>query len=936
MKKILVALLIVLLLLNGCGASGEFAETTDNPISETNSQETASPATVERFDHVISILEDTYVFNKDSENHSDENFGVADEIHLKNGGNSYHRNGYLKFDISNLAGDNDFTSIELDLTLVARQYNSGDPKYATVAVYGCDTNWDETEVTFNKQPVVFSFITKLSDVSNEKITRSYQVTDYIRKALANGDKEVAFMLCDETPETGLHIRFAAKESGTNAPQLSVYYGTKTDDGKYEGLTSVPKPVVSDKGLDSILGHSKVTEMSLAVLEDTFIQGGADANVNFGDSDMLDFKYINSESPTKYHRSILLKFDISQLQNDKLTRAEISLNCFSSEESSKQRELNVYSCDPYSWEEMTVTMNTAPQKEDLLTSVMGGKEGVIRLNVTEYVKQALANGDKAISFFIEGSPETSLRLSFDSSEKALGIAPTLELKYGELSFNTYLEYYGVNPWDKAMQDVSAWLYRWDEIKSSSRETASEIAKDNSEYSIMVGGALSSNTNGANTVYTQYPTRLVSTLNGFRNSSAEKELYDIYGGYTGNGKYGEATGFFYTKKVGNRLWTIDPLGYPFYRVACVEIEHGSSPNQKETSLAQYGNVGNWAKATTDRIRELGFNSTGGWSDIDNLSKVEQPLAQTKILSVLAHFASSKGLNVSHSGGTDLLYEVLPVFDPDFESFANERVKSETANFVNDGYIYGWMSDNELPYSWSMLDNSLALDYEDNRFIYSYATAWTFMYLKTGKTDVSTADVTDVLRDEYRAMVYDKYFEIVKKALDKYAPNHQYIGCRMSGIAYRTESLIRVAGYWCDVISFNYYGKWTPETELLRNIENWGGKPFIVTEWYARGMDAWEADNRMTNNSGAGWTVKNQSDRGKFYQNFALGLMECKACVGFDWFKYWDNDPDNLSADLSNRDSNKGIYSNQGKEYTDLTDYMSELNNQKYAIINFFDKR
>ena len=112
--------------------------------------------------------------------------------------------------------------------------------------------------------------------------------------------------------------------------------------------------------------------------------------------------------------------------------------------------------------------------------------------------------------------------------------------------------------------------------------------------------------------------------------------------------------------------------------------------------------------------------------------------------------------------------------------------------------------------------------------------------------------------------------------------------------------------------------------------------VSEWYAKGMDVWEADNRITNQSGAGWTVRTQADRGKFYQNFALMLMECKDCVGFDWFKYWDNAPTNLEADISNRNSNKGIIDNHGNEYTELTRYMSELNNQKYSLINFFDER
>ena len=104
----------------------------------------------------------------------------------------------------------------------------------------------------------------------------------------------------------------------------------------------------------------------------------------------------------------------------------------------------------------------------------------------------------------------------------------------------------------------------------------------------------------------------------------------------------------------------------------------------------------------------------------------------------------------------------------------------------------------------------------------------------------------------------------------------------------------------------------------------------------MDVANKQTGLTNESGAGFTVATQTDRGLFYQNYALKLMEAKNCVGYDWFQYWDNDPENLNVDLSNRNSNKGIYSIHHKEYTDLTDQMKELNFNKYTLIKFFDER
>ena len=54
-------------------------------------------------------------------------------------------------------------------------------------------------------------------------------------------------------------------------------------------------------------------------------------------------------------------------------------------------------------------------------------------------------------------------------------------------------------------------------------------------------------------------------------------------------------------------------------------------------------------------------------------------------------------------------------------------------------------------------------------------------------------------------------------------------------------------------------------------------------------------------------NRSDASRLHSldfDFTLALLESRNCIGWHWFKYLDNDPDDLTTDLSNRDSNKGI--------------------------------
>ena len=908
----------------------------------TEPAETEPPVKVQRDDFTIKVKDDTYVVNKDGNGDQyDNSFSAEEIIDVKTSGPSLTRYGYVKFDISELVGNNDFTCVDLDLYVSWRQKDEGNPEYATIEIYACDPTWEGKTLTFNTQPTAHKLVSSLDDITDARTSRSFPITSYIKQALESEVTEVAFFIKENTPKVNLRTQFFSKESGEKAPKLSVYHGTKVDETTVdepvidetvkEDTPLEAEPEISKNGLDSIVGLNKVDIVKIDVAEDTYVEAGTSADTNFGKATHLEFK-ASYGSPDKYYRITLLKFDISRLKEMNFASVQLSLLCTAMEDPSVPTPIKVYECFPTDWEEMTVTFNMLPERGKHLTDALVTGLGEIRIDVTDYVRRMCEAGMSEISFYLEGDTKTIRRLNFASKEGKDGMSQLI-VGDSDGKINTYLQYTGVNPWEYAMENVSDWMNRWEKIKKNEGAGVETIAMDSSEYSLSVGATRTPN--GVNTQYTDYPTRNVSTLKGYTANTSETAKYDVYGGLMDESMKQEATGFFYTKKIGGRWWTIDPLGYPFYRTAVVAIVLGS-PNQRKNVWAKYATADEWAEATTDRLRELGYNSTGGWSATKELINADQPLAQTGILYVLKNYCQANRLDVSNSGSTDLLYGLLPVFDPAFVDSARATVKEGVKGYETSKYIYGWMGDNELPAALSMLEASLTLDTTDPRFIYSYATAWTFMYLKTGKTEIYLTDVTDELRKEYRAMVYDRYFKVVCDALERYAPYHQFMGCRFIDKAFKDEYVMRVAGNWCDVISYNYYGAWEADSELIANQQKWADKPFIITEWYAKGMDVWEKDNRMTNASGAGWTVKDQNDRGRFYQNFALKLLECKGCVGFDWFQYLDNDPDDQSADLSNTNANKGVIDNRGEEYTELTKYMAELNNQKYNLVKFFDAR
>ena len=143
------------------------------------------------------------------------------------------------------------------------------------------------------------------------------------------------------------------------------------------------------------------------------------------------------------------------------------------------------------------------------------------------------------------------------------------------------------------------------------------------------------------------------------------------------------------------------------------------------------------------------------------------------------------------------------------------------------------------------------------------------------------------------------------------------------------MQAAGKHVDVMTVNVYGLWSPG----ESIRGWSAacqKPMLVTEFYAKG-----SDSGMANLTGAGWTVPTQADRGAFYQNFTLDLLESKGCVGWTWFKYADNDPLDTTTDPSNRDSNKGIVNDEYEPYPPLLHAMAALNQRVYPLAGYFDK-
>ena len=664
-------------------------------------------------------------------------------------------------------------------------------------------------------------------------------------------------------------------------------------------------------------------IDIDVSEDATVRNGQYANDNYGKEATIEIKGTNDD----YGRKAYLKFSLKDIEHKDPLTVTLELASCSGQSVEKKITLVVRATDAESWTESTITYANRPRSIKKLASIQIYAKQTCSVDVTEYVKEALAEGKTEIAFMLDGESSDGLKLGFNSKESSAS-PPRLRFAYTDMS-----KYYGRavdlptskrygdgnDPFEWADKLVNEYFESYEKVQYP----APNMTNDPAEYTASLQAR-----DDVNSDYKTYKVRTMDTLKGYADTAA---VLDKYGGNTAMKL--TATGFFHTEKVGERWYLVTPEGNAYFDTAMANVTgSNASTGAKNAFAKKYGDTTVWAEKTMELLKENGFYSMGGWSKYDQLNAGSEKINYSEIIYFMSTYGEAYKLTADSAGhDTFINNNTIPVFDPDFVTVSRRLAKSAAEDLADDPNFIGYMSDNELPCDKKMLDNYLTLDWSNLYNSFSYATAWVWLEKATGKAEPTLADVTDELREQFREFVYDRYFKVVSEALEEYDPNHMYLGCRFMKEANLSEGIFRAAGRYCDAISINYYLDLDPDNKLIDQWASAAGKPFIITEVYTKGEDS-----GLPNTAGAGKVVRTQKDRGIFYQNFMLKMLESKYCVGVHWFKYRDNDPQNKNAEASNTDANKGIVGVDYEPYTDLLDKMKEINDQVYGLIEHFDKR
>ncbi len=389
---------------------------------------------------------------------------------------------------------------------------------------------------------------------------------------------------------------------------------------------------------------------------------------------------------------------------------------------------------------------------------------------------------------------------------------------------------------------------------------------------------------------------SSANAFLSSAyaEEKSEYDIYGGIVNTSLYGKATGFFHTETIDGRIYIIDPLGNPFFAMGVNTFCYGDSFNHPKYSEEKYISRDKYFTELSHDLRDMGINVTWVSPDNDEILRVEKGLSAVISLKGVGAYMTEIGRKQIHEG----VYpygNTINVFDPDFKktTFEKNAALITEGGYANMPNVFGYIADNELPSGATLLERYLTLDTAEPTNAFSYATAWAWLARRLDTAfptleEYQNSPDKEEINSEFLSFMYARAYKVIGDSIRAVDPNHMYMGSRVHGICITNEGYLRAAGHFLDILTINLYGGLNPDAETLSNFYYYSGKPFIVTEFFAKATDAIDANGfKLANSTGAGILVHTQKERADYYEHYALAMLEAKTCVGWTWYRFRDND-------------------------------------------------
>ncbi|MBU3021251.1 beta-galactosidase [Aestuariibacter sp. A3R04] len=304
--------------------------------------------------------------------------------------------------------------------------------------------------------------------------------------------------------------------------------------------------------------------------------------------------------------------------------------------------------------------------------------------------------------------------------------------------------------------------------------------------------------------------------------------------------------------------------------------------------------WEALTVDRMLDWGFTSFGNWIDPRFYDNNNFP-----------YFANGWiiGDFKTVSSGNDYWAPIPDPFDKTFAERTDITVQQIANEVKNSPWCVGVFIDNEK--SWGIMGSPqgqyglvagtmklseaqspakrafVAWIKEHYSTIDEFNAAWKQSFHSfddlSGSVDISY-DSELALADYSALLTYyaDTYFRIVSEAVDKYMPNHLYMGARFADWGMTPEIRTGAANH-VDVMSYNYYREGLNGAfwNFLDEID----MPSIIGEFHMGALDSGMFNPGLIGSH-------TQEIRGRMYTDYMQSVINNPYFVGAHWFQYIDS--------------------------------------------------
>lgn len=159
-------------------------------------------------------------------------------------------------------------------------------------------------------------------------------------------------------------------------------------------------------------HGDNSTISVIPTADTYVCGGVNSGTNYGGEEYVGF--LNTPDEPDMNQMGYIKFDISGIDPEGLEnvyfRCKVKKNEKLFQSSWKPVKLNMYDVEPGAWDESTLTYDNQPERGEYIAQgqaffgYAGVDTAVDGADITDYIKNKIAEGKIEFSFMWEGSRE----------------------------------------------------------------------------------------------------------------------------------------------------------------------------------------------------------------------------------------------------------------------------------------------------------------------------------------------------------------------------------------------------------------------------------------------------------------------------------------------------------------------------------------------------